>query len=499
MRIGILDILTDQTAIRRSQINHMHYFRRQHFSLMPQVISVWCRRAGHEVTYRTYFGQKDPKYLLPDDIDVLFVSSFTQASALAYALAKLFKRKGARTILGGPHAKAFPNDALRFFDTVVQSCDEAKIAEILRLDFPSDTIVNTDKPLNALPSIKERFPEIKIATFSKGRPLITSVVPLISSTGCPYSCDFCIDWNSKYTNLPKDDLLHDLQFLADNWPNIHIVFHDPNFAVQFDNTMDILDSVSSFKRNPYVMESSLAILKPKRLHRLRDTRCAYVAPGVESWADYSRKSGVGIQTGEAKLGEIVDKFMEIGQFVKGIQANFIFGCDQDSGYAPVQLTKDFIRKLPNVFPVINIPTPFGGTPLFNQLKESERILIKNPFAFYSNPYLTVIPKNYSPSEYYRHLIDINEHIISKKMSFLRYSDNIPLSYKFIHTLRHKERKQLLKIYRKIERLLSSDDEFFKYHCGAGNRLPPFYRQQLNNRLGSYAELLSEEDLTPVLA
>jgi len=39
------------------------------------------------------------------------------------------------------------------------------------------------------------------------------------------------------------------------------------------------------------MESSLSILKQSRLGRLKSTNCVYCAPGVESWADYSNKSG----------------------------------------------------------------------------------------------------------------------------------------------------------------------------------------------------------------
>ncbi|MEE9198904.1 MAG: radical SAM protein, partial [Dehalococcoidia bacterium] len=96
---------------------------------MPQTISVWCRELGHQVFYATYFGQKDPKQLLPDDLDVVFISTYTQASALGYALAKLYRREKTLTVIGGPHAKAFPDDCLRFFDVVVRECDKTLIAD----------------------------------------------------------------------------------------------------------------------------------------------------------------------------------------------------------------------------------------------------------------------------------------------------------------------------------------------------------------------------------
>jgi hypothetical protein len=109
MRIGILELLrvdsprrwdhtaynylvTKQYASIMPQANN-YLLTKQYASIMPQAISVWCRNLGHEVFYATYFGNKDPKQLLPNDLDVVFISTYTQASALAYALAKLYRQE----------------------------------------------------------------------------------------------------------------------------------------------------------------------------------------------------------------------------------------------------------------------------------------------------------------------------------------------------------------------------------------------------------------------
>ena len=80
---------------------------------MPQAIAVWCRQLGHEVYYTTHYGHGDPKKLLPNDLDVVFISGITISSATSYALAKLYRRERTLTVIGGPHAKAFPDDGLR--------------------------------------------------------------------------------------------------------------------------------------------------------------------------------------------------------------------------------------------------------------------------------------------------------------------------------------------------------------------------------------------------
>ena len=83
MRIGVLDILTDMRVSGAFAQLYANHFRKQFASIMPQAISVWCRQLGHEVFYSTYFGLGDPRDLMPRDLDVLFVSTYTQASALA--------------------------------------------------------------------------------------------------------------------------------------------------------------------------------------------------------------------------------------------------------------------------------------------------------------------------------------------------------------------------------------------------------------------------------
>ena len=116
MRVGVLEILRPERSSHWTQSAYAHYILKQYASVMPQAISVWCRQLGHESFYATYYGQGDAKDLLPSDLDLVFISTYTQASALAYALAKLFRREGTLTVIGGPHSKAFPDDCRRFFD-----------------------------------------------------------------------------------------------------------------------------------------------------------------------------------------------------------------------------------------------------------------------------------------------------------------------------------------------------------------------------------------------
>ena len=498
MKVGIIDVLSDDLSRKWGYLYRLS-FQKQSMSIMPQVIAVWCRQLGHEVHYTTFYGQKDPMRLLPDDLDVLFVASYTQASAIAYVLAKVFRKRGTLTVIGGAHARSFPTDCLRFFDLVVHDCNKELIDDILRGHYDPPAAITSGRPLTDFPSVEERMPEIKISSFYNGKPSRTSVVPMLSSIGCPYTCNFCVDWNNKYLMRSKESLWNDLNYLSKNFPRLLTFYHDPNFAVRFDETMDVIETLPEGRRNPYIMESSLSILKEDRLVRLKRTNCVYVAPGIESWVDYSNKSGVGSKQGRDKLNQVCDHLKTLARYVPGLQFNIIFGIDSDVGTDPVMLTKELISRVPEAWPNICMPSPYGGTPLYGQLYREGRILRAMPFACHYDPYLTITLKHYDPLSYYNHLIDIYKTIISKRMLWHRLHTSVRPYIRLVQVLRHLEHKTgAYAMIHRIPKMIASDAGFRAFHEGRSDELPEFYLHLLERRLGRYAELLSHEDCLPVL-
>lgn len=497
MKVGVLDLLTTPA---RSRIEALHHglFTRQYPGVTPQAISVWCRRAGHRTDYATYFGVGDPRRLLPDDLDVVFVASYTQASPLAYALAKLWRRAGVRTVLGGPHAKAFPADALRFFDVVVGECDAALIADVVAGRIDSGTYVSAVEPYHEVPSVEERMPELTASVFRGGRPYLTTTIPLLASTGCPYACDFCVDWERPYRQLSLDRLACDLRFIADRLPGVLYGFHDPNFAVRFDEVLDVMDVVPRARRNPYIIETSLSVLRGTRMGRLADTNCIFLAPGVESWNDYSHKAGAGAETGARKLARLVDHFTALHEHVPYLQANFLFGVDGDADDEPVALTKEFMTRLPFVWPVVNVPHPFGGTPLFTRWLADERILRAMPFGFWYAPFVAARFAHYGPVEYYRRLVDLYAHFTSPSMLLRRLRATRHARVRAAHVLRTAVKRQRLGLLRRLLGMLEEDRAFRAFHEGESDTLPAFYREEYRRLLGPFAEVLSPADRRPVL-
>ena len=498
MRVGILEIMAVPSSSLADTIHHAA-FTKQFASVTPQAISVWCRQLGYETFYATYYGVGRPDRLLPLDLDFVFFCGCTLGSPLIYALAKLYRKGGTFTVIGGPHAESFPTDCLRFFDLVVKNCDKTLIADIIKGNFDRGQYISSAKAFDDCPTVEERMPEIRASSFFQSKyPSLVNFVPMLSSMGCPYTCNFCTDWDTPYRLLSTNRLLADIKYIKKNLSNMLMGFHDANFAIQFDRVFQVLEAVPAEDRVPYLMECSLSILNESRLQRLKETKCLIAIHGIESWQDYSNKVGLKNKGGIEKVNRVAEHLERVRQYVPYVQANLMFGLDTDMGDEPIALTKQFMEKTPFAWPVVNIPMPFGGTPMFDNYLASDRILKKLPFAFYYFPYLVTTIKNYDPVTYFEKLIELSDFASSPEMLKRRIKSTSNWRIKAFHYIRTQGEKENKKRYGELLGMLRSDSQFREFHQGESQKLPEFYATRFDQLLGSYGELLSQAERTPCL-
>jgi radical SAM superfamily enzyme YgiQ (UPF0313 family) len=271
-------------------------------SIMPQVVGVWCEEEGHDVTFICYTGFENLLEELPGRFDLVFVGAFTEAGQLAYALSSLFRSKGTVTALGGPHARSYPQDARQYFDYVLGFTDRRVIREVLQdcsQHRPLGVQVTAKRQPMTLPGVRERWkfiePTLQKAPFIK-------IVPMLGSLGCPYSCSFCIDSVVPYQPLELDVIKEDLRFLLGKFRRPRIGWHDPNFGVQFNDTMDAIEEAVPPDSVDFIAESSLSLLSEPHLRRLKQNGFKGILPGIESWYVLGNKSKTGKSKGIDKSG-----------------------------------------------------------------------------------------------------------------------------------------------------------------------------------------------------
>ena len=463
-------------------------------SIMPQVVSVWCEEAGHDVKFVCYTGFENLLAEIPEDTDVVFVSSFTQAAQLAYAISNMCRQRGAVTVLGGPHARCYPEDAQKYFDYVTGFTDKTILNEILHdvaPHRPMGVYLAADQQPDELPSVEERWQFIE-AVLVKA-PTI-KIVPMIGSLGCPYTCSFCIDSVVDYKPLSFDQLRDDLRFLLKKMKRPRVGWHDPNFGIRFNDYLDAIEDAVPPNRIDHIAESSLSLLSEPHLKRLQRNGFKAILPGIESWYDLGNKSKSGKRRGEEKVQQISDHINLIFQYVPYLQANFVLGLDCDEGSEPFELTKRFVDTTPAAFPGYSLLSAFGeAAPLNLELQEADRVL-PFPFHFLNNHHaMNVRPKNYGWTEFYDRVIDLTEYTWSWKSIARRFKAQGPTIPGWMNFLRavSSEGFGRMKYYRTIRELLDSDITVRRFFEGETTEVPSFYTDRIKRDLGDLWHFLPD--------
>lgn len=461
-------------------------------SIMPQALAVWCEQAGHDVRLVSYTGREDLTRELPDDGDILFIAAYTQGAQLAYALSNLYRQRGVVTVLGGSHARCYPDDAAQYFDYVLGFTDKALVLDLLRDAAPQPAggvrLAAPRQPAQ-LPGVRERWKFIE-PNLAKAPAL--KLVPMVASLGCPYTCSFCIDSTVDYQALDSDQIREDLRFLLGKLKRPRVGWHDPNFGVRFDAIMNVIEEAVPPGRIDFAAESSLSLLSEPHLRRLQKNGFKAMLPGIESWYELGGKSKTGGCTGLDKVRQVSDHVNTILRYIPYVQANFVLGLDSDEGPEPFELTKRFVDLAPGAFPAYSLLSAFGqAAPLNLDLQRDGRVL-PTPFHLLDNNKATnVRPRHYSWASLYENVIGLRQHSFSWRAVARRLQANRGTLPRVLNTVRalSSEGAGRIRYDSQVRRLLDSDLSLRRFFEGESSVLPAFYTEQVRRDLGPYWDAL----------
>jgi hypothetical protein len=487
LRITVLDLVTKGPT--RRLFNRI--MNANLASIMPQAIAVWCEELGHDVRFVCYTGFENLTAELLHETDVLFIGAFTRSAQTAYAISNLHRRSGAVTVLGGPHARCYPQDAAKYFDYVLGFTDKPLIEDLLRDPAPQRPVglqLSAKRQPAALPGLRERWkfvePTIAKSPFFK-------MVPMVGSLGCPYTCSFCIDSTVPYQPMAFDQIRDDLRFLLGKVKRPRVAWHDPNFGVRFDDYLNAIEEVVPARRMRFVAESSLSLLSEAHVKRLERNGFDALLPGIESWYDLGNKSKTGAAVGEAKVRQVAEHVNMILRHVPYVQTNFVLGLDCEQGAEPFELTKRFVDLAPGAYPAVSLLTAYGqAAPLNLELQRAGRVL---PFPFFfldSNHAMNVRPLNYTWPEFYQHAVDLTQYALSGARVRRRFLANRGISTRFLNCVRAVTSGRA-KWQAKIGRLLAKDVPIRRFIEGESSELPKFYENRVRESLGPLWEALPE--------
>ena len=317
--------------------------------------------------------------------DAVALSVNTANSLRAYEVARIFREKGAKVLMGGIHPSMLPDEAALHADAIVVGEAEGvwpALIEDLRAGGLKPRYESSHPDPSEIP-----FP--RWDTLNAKRYFVPRTFQV--SRGCPHGCSFCSStrfFGMKYRMRPIGSALEELK----SYPRRFIVFVDDNIAGNPDYSKELFTAMRPLKKR-WVAQSSIDIAKDETLLRLAsESGCAGLLIGLES-IRYGNKKDVKKLRALSEYEEMIRRIKRAGI---GVHGSFIFGFDDDD-LSVFDSTVDFVMR--NRLEAANYCklTPYPGTRLFEAFQKEGR-LIHTDWSKYDRYNIVYRPKNLSIDE-----------------------------------------------------------------------------------------------------
>jgi radical SAM superfamily enzyme YgiQ (UPF0313 family) len=320
------------------------------------------------------------------DADVIALTFFSGFAAEAYRLARTFKRKGKIVIAGGPHASFWIEETLRHCDAVVTGEAESVWAQVLddaERGVLQKTYHGKSLPINDLPT--PRYDLLPSHFF------VRRVVQ--ATRGCPFTCSFCTvpSINPGFRVRPVADVIRDIQYdkFPFWWQRKIVWFWDDNLTANRKYIKELLRAMIPLKKW-WLTQASMDIVKdPELLDLMQASGCIGVFFGIETFGKESLRDAHKTQNKAEHYKACIEALHQRGICV---MAGFIAGFDGDTPQSIVEMA-DHLYEIGVDVPFISVLTPYNGTPLYDKLKDENRIIVDRGSEFYNGYNVAFAPKN----------------------------------------------------------------------------------------------------------
>jgi|MudIll2142460700_1097286.scaffolds.fasta_scaffold04773_3 radical SAM superfamily enzyme YgiQ (UPF0313 family) len=318
--------------------------------------------------------------------DIVGIGSMTPTIVSALKSAQVAKEAcpDTKVVMGGPHAtfadKEILNEekAVDFIvrgegeETIVELAQQApsmqKIGDIKGISFRKgkEIIQTPTRPfiqdLDALPR-----PAYKYVPMERYRITGKTLLPIITSRGCPFQCSFCVAtqmFGQRFRMRSPKNVLDEIEWLRDEYGAEGIAFQDDTLTFDKKRATEICDGMIERKINlPWGCGTRADVVTKEVLAKMAKAHCNETMFGIESGCQRMRavlKKGVT----DEQCWNAVKWAKEVGMFVT---VSVILGYPGETKES-LQETLDFARKLEPDDVWLCHATPYPGTYLRELVK-----------------------------------------------------------------------------------------------------------------------------------
>ena len=309
------------------------------------------------------------------------ITCFSSNSAEAYKIAKEFRKRGSKVVMGGPHASYMADEALEFCDSVVMGDADSVWEDIVR-DYEQGCLKKkyrgtaTDKNHDKIHQALLKSPPAVIKEF------------LETSHGCKFRCHFCTIpglSGGGVTTKPVFEIVELIEKIRHRYRRIHFI--DNNIYNNPAYTKDLFKALIPLKIK-WVTFATLDIAKNDEILNLaKESGCENLAIGYDQVVGDSDDPKDGKMNMRANYLKYTKKIKKAGI---SIRANYIFGWEKDT-FANLPKLWNFCFQLRPYITSLTMLTPFPGTKFYDDIIKENRIINLN-WAKYTAQRLVFEPK-----------------------------------------------------------------------------------------------------------
>lgn len=317
------------------------------------------------------------------ECDLVGISCMTANAPRAYDLCQEFKNRGKTVVLGGVHPTILPEEALQYADSVVIGEAEGVWEKLLK-DFDNNNL--QERYNEPLPDLAKYVPK----DFTKIKRGMFSLIPIMTTRGCPYNCDFCCVTNlfgNKIRHISVENVVRDIKESGAK----NFMFLDDNIIGNSKYAKELFKAIKPLNIK-WVGQASVSLLvKDTELMQLAaDSGCTALFFGIESVSEAQTKE---MRKAFKEIEELENAFKKIKKMGILIHASMVFGFDNDTTEI-FDETVNFLKRNKICTVSFNVLTPYPGTKVYDDLKAQNR-LTTSDWRYYDHNTVVFKPKNMS--------------------------------------------------------------------------------------------------------
>ncbi len=312
--------------------------------------------------------------------ELIGLTAMTAAAPRAYDLADRYRARHIPVVMGGMHASALPEEALRHVDAVVVGEAEGLWPQVL-----DDARGGGLQPLyrgDSFPPASSIPPARRDLIEAEG---YTAKYVMQATRGCPFACSFCTVstfFGRVLRTRPIDDILAEAAQLGGEPVTLvdDNIMGCPEFANEFFARW--ADTGKTF----WSQASTTMLKTPELIAKAARAGCKALFVGFESISQ-AQLARIGKRFNPIeRYDELVKRLHDAGIAVVG---SFMFGLDGDDRDV-FERTADFAERAEIDIGQFSILTPLPGTRLYHELESAGRIVDRD-WSHYNGAHVTFEP------------------------------------------------------------------------------------------------------------